>query len=108
MDSEGKRETGMMKKFLTDKEASEYIGISQGELANLVKDGRIMSYKIGGVYTRFRVEDLDMYRDKLSNRSVPKPVSTVSDRIKDFIYFNDFYIVSGILIIIMLYFILVK
>ena len=95
----------MTKKFLTFKEAAGYLGIPESELENIVNKSRIPSYKIGGIYTRFKVDDLDSYRRKVPNKISQKETCTVSDRIKDFFYFNDFYIYSGIAIIVILYFI---
>ncbi|MFH1478419.1 MAG: helix-turn-helix domain-containing protein [Candidatus Omnitrophota bacterium] len=95
----------MMKKFLTLREASNYLGIKEDELSEFVKTEKIPSYKIGGVYVRFKVEDLDIYRKKGVFSSGKAGPGLLSDKIKDVFYFNDFYILSGISIIVILYFI---
>jgi len=94
-----------MNKFLSFKEAADYLGIAESELQKIVDRGRIPSYKIGGVYTRFRADELNSYRRKSSKRAGQKGPNTAIDRIKDFFYFNDFYIYSSIAIIVVLYFI---
>lgn len=95
----------MMKKFLTFKEAADYLGIPEAELETLVEKARIPSYKIGGIYTRFRVDDLNSYRRKIPGKFLKREGGTTLDRIKDFFYFNDFYIYSAAAIIVILYFI---
>lgn len=95
-----------MKRFLTSKEAADYLGIQEGELQELVNKGKVPVYKIGGIYTRFSVDDLNACRRKISRRGGHKEKSSLTiDRIKDFFYFNDFYVLSGIAIIVILYFI---
>ena len=94
-----------MKKFLTSKEAADFLGISETELQELVDKGKLPSYKIGGIYTRFKIDDLDFYCHQTPNRLKQKYSLRLTDRIKDFFYFNDFYIFSVLAIIIILYFI---
>ncbi|MFC1667251.1 excisionase family DNA-binding protein [Candidatus Omnitrophota bacterium] len=95
-----------MKKLLTCKEAAYYLGIPEEELEKMVFQGKMPAYKIGGVYTRFKLDDLNSYR-----RNVPASANKkrgrgpAIDSIKDFFYFNDFYILSGIAGAIILYFI---
>ena len=98
----------MMKRFLTLKEAAGYLGIAENELEDLSKTHQITAYKIGGIYTRFKVDDLEAYRRKGVTRGSKNYANSSIDRIRDFFYFNDFYIYSFIIIAAMLYFILKK
>ena len=97
-----------MKRFLTLKEAAGYLGIAENELDDLSKAHKITAYKIGGIYTRFKVDDLETYRRKGVTRGSKKYSNNSLERIRDFFYFNDFYIYSCIIIAVMLYFILKK
>ena len=97
-----------MKLFLTLKEAAGYLGIAENELEDLSKAHKITAYKIGGIYTRFKVDDLEAYRRKGVTRGSKKYSNNSLERIRDFFYFNDFYIYSCIIIAVMLYFILKK
>ncbi len=96
----------MMKRFLTSKEAADYLGITENELGDLSKTHKITAYKIGGIYTRFKVDDLESHRRKGITKGNKNYSSNNFDSIMDFFYFNDFYIYSGIIIAVMLYFIL--
>lgn len=98
----------MMKRFLTAKEAADYLGITEDELSDLSKTHQITVYKIGGIYTRFKMDDLETYRRKGVTKGSKNFRGNNLDSIKDFFYFNDFYIYSGIAIALMLYFIFKK
>ena len=93
----------MMKRFLTSKEAADYLGITEDGLNELSTAHQINAYKIGVIYTRFKVDDLEAYRRK----GVTKGNKNYNrlDNLRDFFYFNDFYIYSIIIIIFILYFI---
>lgn len=93
----------MLKKFLTSNEAASYLGISEAELNELVAKDILPIYKIGGIYTRFKVDELESYRRKGVTLYSKKHLTNAGDTIKDFFYFNDFYIISSMLIIIILY-----
>ena len=95
----------MMKKFLTFEEAAHYLGVPETELQKLAEKGKLPAYKIGGIYTRFKVEDLNVYRRKAPKKTDQKYPHNFGDNIKDFFYFNDFYIYSGIAMVLILYFI---
>lgn len=97
-----------MKRFVTSKEASDYLCISEDELNDLAGKHLIPIYKIGGIYTRFKVDDLETYRRKGVTKGNKDYRNSNLDRIRDFLYFNDFYIYSIIAIAAMLYFILKK
>jgi excisionase family DNA binding protein len=95
----------MLKRFLTSAEAADYLGIAENELDDLSKTHQITAYKIGGIYIRFKVDDLEAYRRKGVTRGNKNYSSSNFDNIRDFFYFNDFYIYSCIAIIVILYFI---
>ncbi len=93
----------MIKKFLTLKEAAGYLGISDSDFQNIIDKGEISSYKIGGIYTRYKSDDLDSYRSKSGRWTRYERITNLSDKIKDFFYFNDFYIISCAAIVLILY-----
>ena len=99
----------MSEKLLNTKEVSVYLGISEKELRKLVDKGEIPAYRLGGAILRFRKDQID----KIKARGIRKVIeleeqartSTGINRLqklKDFLYFNDFYIISAIIVIILL------
>jgi len=94
-------------KLLTVRDVSLVLGISEKEVMNLAESGKIPAYKVGGVYLRFQRQQVEVFRKALKpsaarEDSLPHKYS-VMDRIGDFFYFNDFYILSGILILLILF-----
>jgi len=107
-----------MQKLLNKEHACRYLNISEVELEELVEKGRLVTYKVGGAYLRFREEDLlavkplinkdqelesFMLQEKPKKSKEPrKPKRSFFDGIWDFLYYNDFYILGAIIILLLL------
>ncbi len=100
-------------KLLTIREAAAFLGISEKAVIELSERGVIPGYKIGGVYLRFKEEQLkavkispDMLEvikeSNLKENYVPAHRS-IRDRFVDLIYFNDFYFFCLVLCLLFLY-----
>lgn len=116
----------MSKKLMTLEELSQYLHLSEDKIIELVDQGVITAYRIGGELLRFRREHVDAVRREIDSRTreadkasfkeeVPakarqKLVSkndtglrdSFNDKVADFFYFYDFYIVSSGLIVVLL------
>lgn len=117
----------MSMKLLTLKEMSDYLGIKEEKIAELVDKKVILAYKIGGELLRFRKEQIDATKREIEslitdadriiqeketishktiqqeNRDTWREDDTFRDRVADFFHFNDFYMVSFFLILLLLY-----
>jgi len=117
----------MPEKLMTLKELSDYLNIPEEDVWNLVGSGVIPAYKIGGSFLRFRKEQIDAIKNEITLKTVQtsttsdipqraarkagykesvdsvNSVDSIGDKIIDFFYFNDFYLVSISLIIALLY-----
>ena len=97
----------MAEKLFTAREASHVLGVSEGEILELAKKGEVPAYLLGGEFIRFNQEHIQILRKKLkkekSHRVTPPKRF---DKIKDFFYFYDFYLVSSGIIILLVYLIL--
>jgi len=96
-------------KLLTVREVSLLLSISEKEVMDLAETGIIPAYKVGGVYLRFKREQVTGYQKSL--RSFTPKTESISkspfqDKVSDFFYFNDFYILSAGLIVLLLVIIL--
>jgi excisionase family DNA binding protein len=104
-------------KLLTIREVSSIIGISEKEVIDLAESGSIPAYKVGGVYLRFKQEQIEDFRRSFkktsqdsSRFSSPAQSSdnllsqkiSLKDKLTDFIYLNDFYILSFLLVVLIL------
>ena len=92
-------------KLLTVREVSLLLSISEREVMNLAESGVIPAYKVGGVYLRFKREQVLGYQKSshpVSPKAEPLPKSTFQDGVSDFFYFNDFYILAALLVVLLL------
>ena len=109
----------MPEKLMTLRELSEYLRVPEDRLVQLSKERVIPSYKIGGELLRFRKEQIDAMRREIDShvkdvvrQKVLPPGSSVGEvkmierpgapsrntfleSLRDFLYFNDFYILSA-------------
>ncbi|MDD5155319.1 MAG: helix-turn-helix domain-containing protein [Candidatus Omnitrophica bacterium] len=92
-------------KLLTIREVSAILGVSEKEVIELAETGKIPAYKIGGVYLRFKQEQIEKFRKSGGHspkRMLHAEKYSLNERISDFFYFNDFYILAGLIVILML------
>jgi excisionase family DNA binding protein len=93
-------------RLLTVRDVSLILGISEKEVTDLVEGGQIPAYKIGGEYLRFKPQQIDEFRKHhktFSRKDSIERKYSLRDKISDFFYFNDFYILSAILILLILF-----
>lgn len=93
-----------MNNMLTLDEVKKYLEIEQQEIEKFIRDGMLHAYKIGGVYIRFRKEEVLSlkYDVLLSKKKVLQPISW-GQRLWDFWRFNNFYIISILVIAVLVY-----
>ncbi|MBU0709624.1 MAG: helix-turn-helix domain-containing protein [Candidatus Omnitrophica bacterium] len=95
-------------KLLTVREVASILGLSEKEIMDLAESGDLPAYKIGGVYLRFRKGQVEEFRRSYKNflpQIDAKSSNSFKDNVSDFFYFNDFYIFSFLIIILLLIFI---
>lgn len=92
----------MAEKLLTKQDAAKLLEMSEEKLESLVASGCLSAYRIGGEFLRFKETELHRYKNTaLRDKQAP----TVTEKLKDFFYFNDFYIISILIVLAMLLFI---
>lgn len=104
----------MKERLLTIRETSEILGISEDEVSELVQRNEIPAYKIGGIYLRFRREQIEKLKGKFGDtllrlqesEKLQRDEYTLSQKIKDLFYFYDFYILCSLIILFLLIFII--
>jgi excisionase family DNA binding protein len=91
-------------KLLTVREVSAMLGVSEKEVMDLAEKGSIPAYKVGGVYLRFKRTQVQEFAKQSKgfshNNAIEKYLFT--DRLNNFFYFNDFYILSFIMVLLLL------
>lgn len=93
-------------KLLTVRDVSGVLGISEKEVMDLAEDGKIPAYKVGGLYLRFKKEQIEEFRKSLKPHQIKTDVAkkySLREKISDFCYFNDFYILAVLIIMLLLF-----
>ncbi|MBU0548473.1 MAG: helix-turn-helix domain-containing protein [Candidatus Omnitrophica bacterium] len=91
-------------KLLTVRDVSVILGVFEKDVLDLAEKGIIPAYKIGGLYLRFKKDQVEQYKKahhRLHPGSQGKEERVLQDKIHDFFYFNDFYILAMFLIILL-------
>lgn len=95
----------MAEKLLTIREVASYLDVNEKEVIELSEKGIIPAYKVGGVYLRFKKDQIEQYKSKLKGTGhllESKDAYTSSEYLRDFFYFYDFYVLSAILVLVLL------
>jgi excisionase family DNA binding protein len=93
-------------KLLTVRDVSGILGISEKEVMDLAEDGKIPAYKVGGLYLRFKKEQIEGFRRSMKPHQIKDDAAhkySLKEKISDFCYFNDFYIFAALVILILLF-----
>lgn len=109
----------LKEEYLSIREASELLEISEAELRGLIEKHSIPTHQIAGAFLRLKKKELEDLKNKWrierelfardekefahNSRIVVK--ATFFERVADFWYFNDFYILCSVLIVVLIYFI---
>lgn len=94
-------------KLLTTREVSQILGLSEKEVIELAKSERIPHYKVAGEFLRFKKEEVLRLKNEIQKKfNLRKKQVSLGERIGEFLYFNDFYIIAGLVIAFLLWVIL--
>jgi excisionase family DNA binding protein len=90
-------------KLLTVREVAHYLNLTEKDVLDLAEDGSIPAYKVGGLYIRFKRQQVEEFKKQSRKGTKPESRNSFFGSIADFLYFNDFYIISALLIAVMLF-----
>ncbi|UCC95100.1 MAG: helix-turn-helix domain-containing protein [Candidatus Omnitrophota bacterium] len=97
----------MKDKLLNTREVSHILGLSEKEIIDLANSGLIPHFQLGGEFLRFKREDILKIKEDIKKKySLPYVKSHRKEKIKEFFYFNDFYIVATVVIIVLIWIII--
>ncbi len=83
-----------MNNMLTTEEVKNFLQVDQPAFDKFLKEGKLHAYKIGGTYLRFRKEDILNLRARIVPKKFPYGKVSLVARAGDFWRFNNFYIIS--------------
>lgn len=106
---EDQRVGGGPEKLLTLEEAARRLHLPADDVEAMIRQGGLASFRLGGTLLRVRARDIDALQHKrlfparAGHRSaVGGRPGTFWERLVDFFYFNDFYIVLLLLLLTLL------
>lgn len=93
--------------YISVRETAQLLGISERKVMDMIDANELQAYKIANQFLRLKKPEVMALQrtGSVESETVQFPY-TFSERMKDFFYFNDFYIVSGVIIIILIYIVL--
>ena len=91
-----------MEKLWTTAEVARYLGIQEGDVEQLVRNGKLTGYKLGGKFLRFTPAQVESLKGTVR---VAPTVSQPPRRrrgasgasLQEFLYFYDFYVIAATL-----------
>ena len=102
-----------MEKLWTTAEAARYLGINEIDVEQLVRQGKLIGYRLGGQFLRFRPDQVKTVKDQLrfrpnTGRLTVQTRTSWLHRTRDFLYFYDFYLVSAALLGVVVMYLLIS
>lgn len=97
----------MSENLLTTREASQLLKISEKDVIDLANANLLPHFKLAGEFLRFRREDIIRVKKSIGKKyNLPDKKVRRQERLREFFYFNDFYVLCSILIVVLLWIIL--
>ena len=108
----------LKEEYLSTREAAELLEISEVEVKSLIEKHSIPTHQIAGAFLRLKKKELEELKNKwrierelfardgktFAHETKAKK-ATITERISDFWYFNDFYVLCSLIIFTLVYFI---
>jgi excisionase family DNA binding protein len=96
----------MSGQYITVRETAQILGVSEKKVTDYIESGELQAYRIADQFLRLKRNEVMQMRSsgQIVSESVI-PTYTVNEKLKDFFYFNDFYLFSALLIAGLLYYI---
>lgn len=94
-------------KLLTTREVSQELGLLEKEVIQLAQENKIPHFRIAGEFFRFKKEDILRVKPKVKRKyGIRENKRQFKNKAREFIYFNDFYIGSAIIVLVLLWLII--
>jgi excisionase family DNA binding protein len=90
--------------YVTVREAAQMLGVNEGRIMTFADEKKLTAYRIAGQYVRFKRSDvLAMKNSGAVESETVKFGYTASERLRDLLVYNDFYLTSLLVILVLLY-----
>lgn len=90
--------------MLGTREVSKILGISEQEIIELANSHLMPHFRVAGEFLRFKKEDVLRLKPVIKKKyNIPERKHHRLEKMREFLYFNDFYIVSTVIILILVW-----
>jgi excisionase family DNA binding protein len=94
----------MSSQYITVRETAQILAVSEKKVMDLIEAGQLQAYKIADQFLRLKRNEVVNMRT--SGQVISENVVqtyTAGERVRDFFYFNDFYLIALVVIGALLY-----
>jgi len=94
----------MSSQYITVRETAQILAVSEKKVMDLIESGSLQAYKIADQFLRLKRNEVVniLSTGKVVSENISHSY-TSGERVRDFFYFNDFYLVSLAVIGVLLY-----
>ena len=90
-----------MEKLWTTAEVAKFLGVAEADVEQLIQQGTLIGYKLGGQFLRFRPDQVEALKGAMAFRANRQKAAGPRKNswwfsTRDFFYFYDFYLVSAL------------
>ena len=90
--------------YITVRETAQILGVSEKKVMDLIEDRKLQAYRIADQFLRLKRAEVVQIRTSGEVESENQQHEyTFAERLRDFFYFNDFYIAALGVILVLLY-----
>lgn len=94
----------MKERLLTTREVSQLLKIQEKEVIEMASTGVLPHFKVAGEFLRFKREEVSKLKSVVSNKyNILEKEIHFNEKMKDFFYFNDFYIICIVIVVFLLW-----
>ncbi len=80
-----------MEKLWTTAEAAQYLGITEVDVEQLVREGKLTGYKLGGQFLRFRPNQVEELKGAIRFRQNTKAKKLFAQAVTPWGFFKEFF-----------------
>ena len=94
----------MSSQYITVRETAQILSVTEKKVMDLIEGGQLQAYKIADQFLRLKRHEVVHMRTSgqvVSENAAPK--YTAGERVSDFFYYNDFYLIALAVIGVLLY-----
>ena len=90
--------------FISVRETSQILAITEKKVMDLIEDGKLQAYRIADKFLRLKKVEVLNLRNSGDVSKEHHPITySVAERVQDFFYFNNFYILCSLLVLVLFY-----